>query len=199
MVCTVRRSNPGWGESFRVVHTGPETNPASFTICTCSFPGTKRPEPAFDHLPPPSAVLRMCLAVLPQPANPLHSPRVCKGLSRLFLAFANHKSLSTLLSSPVLLVPKHLLQHPILKNEVKIIRVVFSRKSLLVCERDCAKIMFCKCIVGKHELQICLLIQLCKFSSNFRESCGWIHKVIYKSLIVFPLSNKNLFPLGSEY
>ena len=34
-------SNPGGDEIFRPVQTGPEANPASFTISTGSFPGVK--------------------------------------------------------------------------------------------------------------------------------------------------------------
>jgi hypothetical protein len=36
------------------VQTGPEAHPASYTMSTVSFPGTKRPRRGIDHPPPPS-------------------------------------------------------------------------------------------------------------------------------------------------
>jgi hypothetical protein len=40
---TVRGSNPGGGEIFAHIQTGPEAHPASCTMGTGSFPGVKQP------------------------------------------------------------------------------------------------------------------------------------------------------------
>jgi hypothetical protein len=52
---TVRGSNPGGGEFFAHVQTGPGAHPASCAMGTGSFPGVKRPERGADHPPPSSA------------------------------------------------------------------------------------------------------------------------------------------------
>jgi hypothetical protein len=52
---TVRESNPGGGEFFTHVQTGPGAHPASCIMGTMSFPGVKRPGHGADHPPPPSA------------------------------------------------------------------------------------------------------------------------------------------------
>jgi hypothetical protein len=49
------KKNPGGGEIFAHVHTGPGAHPASCTMGTGSFPGVKRPGRDADHPPPPSA------------------------------------------------------------------------------------------------------------------------------------------------
>ena len=55
---TVRRSNPGGGEVFRTLQTGPGVHPASYTVGTGSFPGVKRSGRGVDHPPPPSAEVK---------------------------------------------------------------------------------------------------------------------------------------------
>jgi hypothetical protein len=52
---TVRGSNPGGGEIFEHVQTGPGAHPASCTMGTESFSEVKRPGRGADHPPPPSA------------------------------------------------------------------------------------------------------------------------------------------------
>ena len=106
------------------VHIGPEAHPAPCTICVCSFPGTSRPECVTDHLPPSSAVLPIscsCPSATHAPPSPLVLALLCHGV---FLTFTDHKAPAPLPYNPVPLVPKHLLQQPILKNEEKIIQVV---------------------------------------------------------------------------
>jgi hypothetical protein len=51
----VRGSNPGEGEIFPHVQTGPGGHPASCTLGTGSFPGVERPGRGADHPPPSSA------------------------------------------------------------------------------------------------------------------------------------------------
>jgi hypothetical protein len=48
-------SNPGGGEIFRTLQTGPGAHPASCTMGTGYFPGVKRLRRGADHPPPPSA------------------------------------------------------------------------------------------------------------------------------------------------
>jgi hypothetical protein len=48
---TVRGWNPGGGEYFAPVHTGPGAHPASYTMDTGSFLGEKRPGRSVDHPP----------------------------------------------------------------------------------------------------------------------------------------------------
>jgi len=49
-------SNLGGGEIFSApVQTGPGADPASYTMCTGSFLGIKRPVRGVDHLPPCSS------------------------------------------------------------------------------------------------------------------------------------------------
>jgi hypothetical protein len=52
---TVWGSNPGVGEIFRAVQTGPEDYSASCTMDTGCFLGIKWPEHRADHPPPCSA------------------------------------------------------------------------------------------------------------------------------------------------
>jgi hypothetical protein len=52
---TVRGSNPGGGEIFTPVHTGPG---ASYTMGTGSFPGVKRPGRGVNHSPLSSAEVK---------------------------------------------------------------------------------------------------------------------------------------------
>jgi hypothetical protein len=55
---TVWRSNPGAGEIFAHVQTGPGTHPASRTMGNGAFPGVKRPGPGAGHLPPSSTEVK---------------------------------------------------------------------------------------------------------------------------------------------
>jgi len=48
-VWTVRGSNPGVGEIFLIVQTGPETHPVSCKMRTEPLPGVKRPRRGADH------------------------------------------------------------------------------------------------------------------------------------------------------
>ena len=52
---TVRGSNLGGGGFSAPVQTGPGPHPASYTMCTGSFPGVMRPGRDVDH-PPQSTV-----------------------------------------------------------------------------------------------------------------------------------------------
>jgi hypothetical protein len=48
-----------WGARFSArVQTGPGAHPASYTMCTGSFPGVKRPGRDVDHPPPSSAEVK---------------------------------------------------------------------------------------------------------------------------------------------
>jgi len=55
---TVRGSNPGAGEFFAPVQTGPGVHSASYTTSTGSFPGVKRPGRGVDHKPTSSAEVK---------------------------------------------------------------------------------------------------------------------------------------------
>jgi hypothetical protein len=49
-----------WGRDFPhpSIQTGPGAHQASYTVCTGSLLGVKRPGGGFDHLPPSSAEVR---------------------------------------------------------------------------------------------------------------------------------------------
>ena len=48
-----------WGARFSApVQTGAGAHPTSYTMCTGSFPGVKRPGRGVDHPPPPSAEVK---------------------------------------------------------------------------------------------------------------------------------------------
>jgi hypothetical protein len=55
---TVRGSNPEETRFSAPVQTGPEAQPASYTMGTGSFPGVKRPGRRVDHPPPSSAEVK---------------------------------------------------------------------------------------------------------------------------------------------
>jgi len=54
----VRGSNPGGGEIFAPLETGPGAHPASYIMGTGSFLGVKRPGLGVDHPPPSSAEVK---------------------------------------------------------------------------------------------------------------------------------------------
>jgi hypothetical protein len=54
----VQGLNPGGGEVFYTVHTGPGAHPASYTIGTWSFPGVKQPGRGIGHPPPSSTEVK---------------------------------------------------------------------------------------------------------------------------------------------
>jgi hypothetical protein len=51
----IEKKNPGGGEIFAHVQTGPGAHPAFWAMGTGSFPGVKRPGRGADHPPPSSA------------------------------------------------------------------------------------------------------------------------------------------------
>jgi len=60
------------GARFSVpVQTGPGAHPASYTMCTGSFPGVKRPGRGVDHPPPSSAKVKESVELyLSSPSGP---------------------------------------------------------------------------------------------------------------------------------
>jgi hypothetical protein len=68
---TVRISNPGGANFSAPVQTGSEFHSTSYTMCTGSFPGIKRPERGLYHSPPCSAEVKERVGVcLYSPSGP---------------------------------------------------------------------------------------------------------------------------------
>jgi len=73
----------GGGTRFSAyVQTGPGAHPASYTMCTRSFPGVKRPGHGIDHPLPPSAKVKERVELYLY--SPLLAFVVCSRVNRTF-------------------------------------------------------------------------------------------------------------------